>query len=178
MRVCRRKVGGSPERSLPWSLIKVPVPYPRVYPVQMLMLAGLAVFSHFTKQSTITAALIVGIIFAGADLPTHHETVFESEVIVMLNEFGMAMVLFFSGISVDVNMLRRYSHVAVLVGAGMVISCTGLFSLVAWGTGLCEEGGSIIFFGVACSLSCRGLLQEFEARNGSTTFLDLPDQLP
>ena len=145
------------------------IPIARPLGTMMLILAGLSVGAHVTKQSTFAAALVVGIIFAAADLPTHHETVFESEVTVMLNEFGMAIVLFFGGISVDVDMLRRYWSAVIVVGPGMAVACAGLFALVSWGIGLCEEAGSIFFFGVACSLTSQELLHDFEARHGSRT---------
>jgi len=81
----------------------------------------------------------------------------------------MALVLFFGGISCDFDIVLRYWSESALVGGGMTVVSVALFALVGWAAGFCEDASSIVFFGVVCCLSCKGLVSDFTGRNGDKT---------
>jgi len=69
-------------------------------------------------------------------------------------------VLFFAGLSCDIQIFSQYYYAIGVVGTGHLVLTTGLFALVGWASGLCEGIGSVTFFGVACCLSSRQLMTE------------------
>jgi len=131
------------------------------------MLALLAVGANISKQSNQAAALIVGIFFAGANLETGHETALSSEVTEKLIDLGMALVLFFSGLSVDMDTVLRYWRIVVTVGSFITLLSVGLFAFIGWAIGLCDGPSTILFFGVACSLPSKGLVTDFRVLHGA-----------
>ena len=137
--------------------------------IMMIMMALLAPLCHKTRQAQIGAALFVGLLFGACGLDKNQAvgpnggyagTYLEFEVNAKLVELGNNLVLFFAGLSCKPEDFIEYFWAVSIIGSGYLVSASALFALVGWSTGLCEGIGSVIFFGVACSLSSRQLMME------------------
>ena len=89
------------------------------------------------------------------------DTFLEFEVNSKLVELGNNLVLFFAGLSCEPENFVEYFWAVNILGGGYFVLATVLFALFGWGTGVCIGSGSIIFFGIACSLSSRQLMKEY-----------------
>jgi Kef-type K+ transport system membrane component KefB len=136
--------------------------------VMMMMLAVLSAGAHMSHQSQISAALLTGLIFGGLqlDMKSHGkwESLFSSELNITLIELGNVLVLFFAGLSVDVSKVTLYWWPIVVVGSGYGLFATALFAWLGWQSGLCFEPGSVVFFGICCSLSSKQLMVDHLTR--------------
>lgn len=134
--------------------------------LMMMVLAFLSFGAHMTRQSQISMALLTGLLFGWARLDSvavgDGGRTFDPKLNPLINhtliELGNVLVLFFAGLSVDVKSIREYWWQAVVVGSGYGLFATGLFALLGWASGLCEGAGTIVFFGVCCSLSSKQLM--------------------
>ena len=89
------------------------------------------------------------------------DTALEKEVNLELIEVGNALVLFFAGLSVEVEPILKYWYSIICVGLAQLAVSTGLFAAIGYGSGLCVGAGTTIFFGVACSLSSKQVTLDF-----------------
>lgn len=134
--------------------------------LMMMVLAFLSFGAHLTRQSQISAALLTGLLFGWARLDSvsygEGSRTWESFLNPTLNhtliELGNCLVLFFAGLSVNVSIVDEYWWQIIVVGSGYGLFATVLFALLGWGSGLCEGAGTIIFFGICCSLSSKQLM--------------------
>eukprot|EP00802_Teleaulax_amphioxeia_P004691 Tamp_04695.p1 GENE.Tamp_04695~~Tamp_04695.p1 ORF type:complete len:461 (-),score=95.02 Tamp_04695:1816-3162(-) len=127
--------------------------------VLMLMLAGLAVIAKFLKQSNLSASLLAGIIFGFAELNERYDTRLGGEVIKTFTEFGMTFVLFFAGLSININEI--YLKRMVPVAFWFMLLSGGFAAAVAYGAGLVETTSGITMFGLACAMCSKNLLYEY-----------------
>ena len=125
----------------------------------MLMLALLAAFTHFTRQSNLNASLLAGNIFGYFLLSQRADTALSGEVIKSFTELGAILLLFFAGLSVDLP--ERYCKRILPMCFWYVILSTAIFSGIAYGTELCEGSAAVIFFGLACALASKNLCYEY-----------------
>jgi len=82
-----------------------------------------------------------------------------------LIELGNVLVLFFAGLSVNVNTIDMYWWQIIVVGSGYGIFTTGLFGLLGWVSGLCEGIGTVVFFGICCGLSSKQVMTDHLIRS-------------
>jgi Kef-type K+ transport system membrane component KefB len=81
---------------------------------------------------------------------------------------GMALVLFFSGLSADMGIFLTYFHKVFAMSAGMTSLCTVVFALIGWGSIIpLNQVGTLLFFGIACSMPCKGLVRQWCEKNGT-----------
>ena len=113
-----------------------------------------------TKQVQIGAALFTGLVFGAVRLDKNADTQLDFEVNSKLVELGNNLVLFFAGLSCEPDFFIEYFRAGTIVAFGYLVMATTLFALIGWGSGLCVGITSVIYFGIACSLSSRQLMNE------------------
>ncbi len=136
--------------------------------VLLLLLAGLAVVTKLTRQSNVNASLLAGNIFGFFLLDANLDTKITGEVIKAFTDFGITLVLFFAGLSVQLP--ERYlPHVFPVTFWYMALVGT-VFALIGYGSGLVEgDERSLaphILFGVTCTLSSKILAYEYLSVQG------------
>lgn len=136
--------------------------------VMMMVLALLSIGAHLTRQSQISAALLTGLLLGCACLDLQAQGKWESLLSPTLNytliELGNVLVLFFAGLSTDVAAVKEYWFQIIVVGSGYGLFATALFGLLGWASGLCVGAGTVVFFGICCSLSSKQLMVDHLTR--------------
>jgi Kef-type K+ transport system membrane component KefB len=136
--------------------------------VLLLILAVLAVVTKFTRQSNVNASLLAGNIFGFFLLDANPDTKITGEVVKAFTDFGITLVLFFAGLSIQLP--ERYlPHMFPVTFWYMALVAT-LFALIGYGASLVEgEERSLaphILFGVTCTLSSKILAYEYLSVQG------------
>lgn len=163
--------------------------YPIAKPiaVMMIFMAALSALAHISHQSQISVALLTGLLFGWARLngaayswgytsandgsTVEWTSLLSPEVNYTLIELGNVLVLFFAGLSCDVKSVMTYWYPILVVGGGYSLFATLLFGLLGWASGLCVGAGSVIFFGICCSLSSKQLMVDHLMRAGQAKSL-------
>ena len=146
-------------------------PIVRPLGLMMMLLALFAIGAHHSKQVMIGAALTVGMLFGALNMESWTETELSFNNNARLVEFGNVLVMFFAGLSCEYQHFLTYWKSVCILGAGYGVLASALFAWIGWGSGLCEGMGSVIFFGLACSLSSRQLMTDFLEREHQTKTL-------
>ena len=145
--------------------------------VMMIFMAGLSALAHVSRQSQISVALLTGLLFGWARLDESKgedakwNSALSPELNYTLIELGNVLVLFFAGLSCDVTSVRIYWYPILVVGAGYSLFATLLFALLGWASGLCVGAGTVIFFGICCSLSSKQIMVDHLTRVGQSKSL-------
>jgi CPA2 family monovalent cation:H+ antiporter-2 len=133
----------------------------------LIVLAVFAVPMYKLRQPNLMVALIIGVIAGGTGLAPslkpfeldYSIKALEIPLVDALVEMGIMLLLFFAGLSIDAGpeLLKKYYRLILVMGLGQIAFSWGIYSLIAWASGLCATGPSITYFGLVCTLSS-GLL--------------------
>src|SRR3990167_2397679 len=103
---------------------------------QFALLLGITAVIGFIavklRQPLILAFIIVGII-AG---PTGLGILAEHGQVEILASFGITLLLFIVGLKLDIDSIKAFGPVVLLIGAGQMLLTAGLGSLLAYALGL------------------------------------------
>ena len=81
------------------------------------------------------------------------------------------LLVFFAGLSIDAGpeLIMKYWRIMLVLGLGQIGVSWGIYSLIGWGSGLCETAPSIVYFGVVCTMSSGSLMYGFMRDSGEGT---------
>ena len=100
-----------------------------------------------------------GNIFGYFLLNERPDTALSGELQKTLTEFGMTLVLFFAGLSIQLP--DRYLSRVVPVSVWHTLIVAVLFAVIAFASGLCEGRVAVMLFGLTCALSSKTLVDEY-----------------
>lgn len=134
----------------------------------LIALALISVVAFRVRQSNLMVALVLGVI-AGSTGLSNELKPFEMDASIKslpkplvdaLVEIGIMLLVFFAGLSVDAGpaLIYKYWRIMIVLGLGQIGVSWGIYSLIGWGSGLCETTPSIVYFGVVCTLSSGSLM--------------------
>ena len=132
--------------------------------VMMLLLLAFSALAHLTSHNQVVPAMLVGFIFGAAQLDSA-EPYLMSVVTYNFIELGSLLTLFFTGLSVDFDVLwpqvmkMRFWHTGFL---------SALLGIIAWSSGLCITLPAICFFGLCGVFASKRNVNLFESTSGTT----------
>ena len=75
----------------------------------------------------------------------------DQEIVAALLEIGAMLHMFFEGVSLNFDRFDKYWREVAFLAAVHLVCVTGLFVLIGWSSGLCQDPKSSFFFGLLCA---------------------------
>ena len=84
----------------------------------------------------------------------------DQEIVAALLEIGAMLHMFFEGVSLNFDRFDKYWREVAFLAPVHLVCVTGLFVLIGWSSGLCQDPKSSFFFGLLCAFPSTVLVEE------------------